>query len=363
MLAILLALSAAARDKPGREIRVLLGEVNPKLTIAGSGLKMHSARKKFGKSFSAIELSVSGGKLFFKEKDMGAWARVSSKAPIAINGKSYAGKIFIEKSSGRFLVINRLDLETYLEGVIKNEMSVKWPLEALKAQTVLARTYAVKKIEQPRSEKYDLAATVEDQVYSGLRDQDPASLDAIKETEGEVLFYNSQLADVFYHSCCGGRTEAAEYVWGGYGRTYLQPVKCDSCDQCPYYFWRYPETGAISPQDLADRLGFQGDAVSKIEIIDMSPSQRALKLKVELKSGRQTEISGSDFRLRLGRDLVRSTLFKIRQEPDGFIIFGSGSGHGVGLCQWGAKGMADQEKNYQEILERYFPGTKIKKIY
>ena len=189
----------------------------------------------------------------------------------------------------------------------------------------------------------------------------PASRPSTRPRE-RCCITNSMLADVYYHSCCGGQTEAAEYVWGE-GRPYLQSVKCNNCEECPYYFWKFPDTGAVSPEDLAAKLGYQGEAVEDIVISEISPSQRALKLQVKFKGGHTAEISGKDFRLRLGRDGLRSTFFKIQKAPDGFIFFGSGSGHGVGLCQWGAKGLASQGKNYREILEYYYPGTEIKKIY
>lgn len=362
ILPLFLLMTAAGRGKPPKEIRVLIGEASQALLLEGTGLKAQSSRRKISARSGKIELTVSKGKLVYKGKDLGASVKVTGSGPVSLNGHSYPGMLRIEKSGDKFLIVNVLSVESYLEGVVRNEMSVKWPLEALKAQTVLARTYALEKISQPRSEKYDLVASVEDQVYTGVAERDPASQQAIRETEGEVLYYRSELAEVFYHSCCGGQTESAEYVWTGVGRPYLQSIKCDHCQECPYFFWRFPDTGVLGPEELAARLGYQGEAVEEISIAETSPSQRALKLKVRFKGGHIEEISGSDFRLRLGREGVRSTFFRVQKEPSGFIIFGSGSGHGVGLCQWGAKGMAEQGKKYRELLEFYFPGTELKKI-
>jgi len=360
---IFLALSGEASGDSPKQVRVLLGHLGQSAVIEGEGLKIQSPRRKYSRPGSKIELTARNGRLWYKGKELGSWAKITGKDAVTVNGGAYPGMIRIEKNADKFLVINYLGLEDYLQGVVKNEMSSKWPMEALKAQTVLARTYALKKIEQPRSEKYDLVATVEDQVYSGAAAQDPSTAQAIEATRGEVLYYNGVLAEVFYHSCCGGRTEAAEFVWNGHGTTYLQPVKCESCQECPYYFWRFPETGVISPEELAAKLGYQGESVEEVAVSELSPSLRALKLKVRFKGGYTTEIAGGDFRLRLGREGVRSNFFKVQNARDGFVFYGSGSGHGVGLCQWGARGLAEQGESYREILKYYFPGTEVKKIY
>lgn len=361
MLVIGLVFLISAGKKSEREIRVLIGEINQPAMIECRELKLHSKWKNLSLS-GKVQIEPLDGKLWVQGKDLGTSLKITGQGPIAVNGKNYHGGIQIEKAAGDFLLINVLELEDYLAGVVKNEMSVKWPMEALKAQTVLARTYALGRIKNPRTEYYDLFSTVEDQVYSGMEAEDEASWRAIKDTRGEVLFYRGEPAQVYYHSCCGGWTEPVEYVWGGSGKSYLGSVKCETCQDCPYYFWRYPEKSALSGQDLASRLGYQGEAVSEVRVSELSPGQRALKLELKFQSGYKTEISGGDFRVRLGRDVIRSTLFKVEKATEGFIVFGSGSGHGVGLCQWGAKGMAEAGKNYQEILEHYFPGTEIRKV-
>jgi stage II sporulation protein D len=364
VLPLFLLISAEPKERSCREIRVLVGTIDQAISIEGAGLKMASGgRKKPSGPSQKIDLELKNGKLLLKGKDIGPSVKITADGPISIKGKSYAGSISLQKSGDKFVIVNYLDLEDYLQGVVKNEMSAKWPMEALKSQTVLARTYAAQKIQKPRTDFYDLAATVDDQVYSGYGDKDPAIDQAIKETSGEVLYFESGLAEVFYHSCCGGQTEAAEYVWAAVGRPYLKSIKCAFCQECPYYFWRFPEKGSANGALFAGELGYDGEEVEDMTVKELSPSNHVLKVTVKFKGGHTTEISGSDFRVRMGRDGVRSTLFKVQKEPDGFVIFGSGSGHGVGLCQWGARGMADQNKTYREILDFYFPGTTIKKIY
>jgi len=362
LLFLFLFLLISAHKRSEREIRVLLWEMKSPVMLESRGLQIHSKLKTLNLS-GMVQIEDIDGNLMAQGKKLGTSARITGDGPISVNGKSYRGGIQIEKFEGRFLVINFLDLEDYLAGVVKNEMSSKWPMEALKAQTVLARTYALGKIKAPRNEHYDVFATVEDQVYSGMEGEDEIVWKAVNDTRGEVLFYRGALAEVYYHSCCGGFTEPVEYVWGGSGKPYLGSVKCDYCQECPYYFWRYPEKGALSAEELATRLGYEGEAVKEVRVMELSPGQRVLRLELTFSSGYKTGISGNDFRVRLGRDVIRSTLFKIEKAENGFIVFGSGSGHGVGLCQWGAKGMAESGKSYREILGYYFAGTDLKKAY
>ena len=351
----------AGREK--REVRVLIGTLSHPVMIEGKNLVVSSRARKVRFWGNKIQLRQEGTNIIAGERKFGSSIKIFSQGFIAVDGRLYRGCLEVVKDGDKFLIINRLDLDDYLAGVIKNEMNTSWPVEALKAQVVLARTYALSRLENPRSRKFDLYSTVEDQVYQGVGAEDERCWKAIKETQGEVLYFGGKLAEVFYHCCCGGRTEAVEYVWGGEPKLYLRSVKCGYCQECPYYFWRYPSVGVLSPSELAERLGYDGEEVERIIVKQKSPSGRVLMLEVIFRSGYKARISGGDFRLRLGREQVRSTLFQIEKQGDGFVILGSGSGHGVGLCQWGARGMALKGKSYREILNYYFPGTRIKKVY
>ena len=362
-LLLFFGLLAGFKASERQQIRVLLGDFSPPVLISGKGLKISSGVRKATIYTGKIQVLVKKDELLIKEKRYSLPVRVKGSGVISLGEGTYRGELKLFAWQGKVRVVNILRVEDYLAGVIKNEMNPSWPLEALKAQAVLARTYALHKIKNPRSREFDLYADVRDQVYQGVRAEDERAWKAINQTRGEVLFYQRNLAEVFYHSCCGGRTEAVEYVWGGQGKPYLISVACGYCQECPYYFWRYPEQGVIGSRELADALGYNGEEVEQIELVEKSPSGRVLKLRVRFKAGFEVIISGNDFRTRLGRDFVRSTLFRIEPEAGGWVIFGSGSGHGVGLCQWGARGMAEQGKNYQEILRYYFPGTRIRKAY
>jgi len=362
IFALFLVMAGKAGIDSNPQIRVLIGQAHQQLMIEGEALKIFAGGKKISSS-GKVQIEIRNDKLWAKEKKLGDSVKITAQSPIAVNGRIYRGGIWIKKAQADFLIINQLPIEDYLAGVVKNEMNSKWSLEALKAQTVLARSYALGKVNQPRAKDYDLVATVEDQVYSGVSAEDSQAWQAINQTKGEVLFYQKELAQVFYHSCCGGKTESAQSAWGGAGKPYLKSVDCAYCQECPYYFWRYPEQGVLTPEEIANQLGYLGESVEELKIVESSPSQRVLKIQVRFKSGYEAVITGNDFRIRLGRDKIKSTLFKIEKSSEGFVLFGSGSGHGVGLCQWGAKGMAEQGKSYKEILEFYFPGTELKRIY
>ena len=278
----------------------MIGVADQTVVFAGDDLKMSAPKKKILKAVPQIELEPKAWQAPAQRQGRGrARENHGFGAGSLVNGKSYPGVIEIVKDSDRLLLVNEVDIEDYLEGVIKNEMSVKWPIEALKAQTVLARTYALRKRDQPRADSYDLAATVDDQVYLGWGDKDPASQRAIKETEGEVVYYNDAPAEFFTIPVAAARPSPRNMSGAAFPSPDLQSVKCGTCEQCPYYFWRFPDTGTVSPEDLATKLGYQGEAVDEVSISESSPSQRALKLKVSFQGGHNTEITGADFRVRL----------------------------------------------------------------
>ena len=131
ILPLALIISAGGKGKSQKEIRVLIGQVDQSVAIEGDGLKLQTARKKYSMPGSKVEFSLGKGKLLYKGKDAGSFVRISGSGPVLVNGKSYPGEVRIEKNEDKFLILNYVDVEDYLEGVIKNEMSVKWPLEAL----------------------------------------------------------------------------------------------------------------------------------------------------------------------------------------------------------------------------------------
>jgi stage II sporulation protein D len=258
------------------------------------------------------------------------------------------------------LILNLVDVESYTAGVINHEIDARWPEAAVDAQAIMIRTYALKRREERAKQPYDLDRTVSDQVYGGVAAEDEPSWAAVKRTRGLVLTYQGGLVSAFYHACCGGRTETPSAVWGGHDEPYQQSVACKYCQNAPRYFWRVPLAGAISGRDLAALLGLSGE-VREVQVPERTPSGRAAKVEV-LTELRRMIVSGAEFREWMGLERLFSAAFQVDREDDGFVFMGSGAGHGVGLCQWGAKGMAAAGFNSKSILYYYFPGTKVANV-
>jgi len=289
-----------------------------------------------------------------------AFLLTSTRGPLVINGRPYRDKLkILPGPNGDLWAINELPLEEYLGGVVHCEISSQWPWEAVKAQAVVARTYATYQRGNRAAELYDVDSGVSDQIYEGIGREDLQSRKAVGETAGELILYQGCPIFAVYHSCCGGETESPEYLWPGYF-PYLKGIACHFCSDSPHFLWNYP----VDSEKLLRTLKlakFLGSEVSGMEITERSQSRRVLKLTVTSNSG-QLEISGKDLRRLLGYDFLRSTNFMVQKKDNGYLFSGLGWGHGVGMCQWGAKGMAEKGMDYRSILKYYYQNVEIGKI-
>lgn len=281
---------------------------------------------------------------------------------LRINGRMYRGQVVIRRDKkGRLNIINEVNIDDYLYGVLPHEISPAWSLEALKAQAVASRALALYRKGRSRAKDYDLDATVFTQIYRGVEGEDRRINQAVNETRGKVLTYKEKIINSIFHATCGGYTEEARNVWPGSEEPYLKEVPCTFCKASPYYEWEE----RIKERDLKKILEGKGLGLSKIkeiEITEKSPSGRGIQIAI--KQHRKTQfLRANNFRLFLGPDFMRSTLFTVSKEKNEFIFKGHGWGHGVGMCQWGAKGMAEEGKDYNEILKHYYTGANIEKIY
>jgi len=305
---------------------------------------------------------------------------------LRINGRGYRGKVWIRNKDRRTLqVINQVSVEDYLKGVVPLEMGVRSfrVLEALKAQAIIARTYALYRIRHPRDKRYHLLADTRDQVYEGVSRETRVTDVAVESTMGEVVIHADSLIEAFYHSTCGGHTEPMEHVWPGKSRPYLQGIadnlgSGDFCQFSPYYRWmeiwsrdeletiikKYGKYAPIKPRRRRGRL-------KDIRILDRYLSGRVKRLQLVFERQR-ISLEGDRIRWVLRRTngkLLPSTLFAIRRLRDrqgrllALVALGAGYGHGVGFCQWGAIGMALQDFSYRDIIQHYFIGTNVRKLY
>jgi stage II sporulation protein D len=255
--------------------------------------------------------------------------------------------------------IETLDIEKYLYGVVPLESPPSWPPAALQAQAIVARTFALQK--RTLSRAYDVLATDADQRYGGVPAERPAGSAAVDATRGQTLAYLGGPTSVFYSACCGGHTADANELWGHAGLSYLRGVDDPYCTASPDYRWQRTLPLDRARAALADKLTGMPQAV---ELDDPDDSGRPRTVTFRGDGGSVLALSVSDVRSRFGSDTVRSLWlreieFDRTQAVPLVVIEGSGRGHGVGLCQWGARGMALNGATAAAILAHYFPGTAV----
>ncbi|HEX5773290.1 MAG TPA: SpoIID/LytB domain-containing protein [Geomobilimonas sp.] len=284
----------------------------------------------------------------------------SAPAFLLINGKGYRGTVEITPADKGLLVVNELSLDEYLTGLINCEISSQWPMEAVKAQAVIARSYAVYQREARKNALYHLESSVLDQVYEGCDIEDSRAARGVQETAGEVLTYDGNVIQAFYHSNCGGHTEASENVWG-FPLPYLRGVDCAYCETAPSLKWEQ----TLSLKKIESQLknsGYQVAGLRDIRLGRRNASGRLVDLMLVTATGRQT-MPATRFRMAIGSTVIKSTNFEVRIAGENAMFSGAGYGHGVGLCQWGAKQRASDGFDYREILSYYYPGTQLAKIF
>jgi stage II sporulation protein D (peptidoglycan lytic transglycosylase) len=278
-------------------------------------------------------------------------------AVISAGRNLYRGNLEVKWRAGALMVVNTLDLEEYLYGVVPKEAPSQWQMDALRAQAIVARTYALyKRVRQPNGD-YDLAAQyIRDQHYEGFSAEQARTTQAVNDTQGLVLTCHGALIPAYYHAESAGYTENSEYVWSS-PHPCLRAVKAPMYPASPYLQWSV----SLSLQGIQAALAKYGRPVGMIrglELIDHSPTGRVTLVKIIHKSG-ETILRGTDFRLALGPEVLRSTRFTV-QLRDGRAFFnGQGWGHGVGLCQWCSQGMAELGYDYKAILTHYYQGAKV----
>ncbi|MDD3725579.1 MAG: SpoIID/LytB domain-containing protein [Candidatus Ratteibacteria bacterium] len=265
------------------------------------------------------------------------------------------------KKTGDRPVISTLDIEKYVMGVISKEMGPEWPEEALKAQAVASRTYAVYMANESRKKglHYDIENSIFNQVYEKTNSEKIRRV--VENTAGEILTYNGDIVQVFFHSTCGGKTARTSDVWGGEYK-HISSVDDPYCANTPCYSWEK----SLSNNHLSQIFGVS--SIEKIVIEERDATGRVTSLKLSGNDGKIIFFTGHKFRIMVNEgkdasfnspDIIPSTNFNVRKEGGFFIFTGTGYGHGVGMCQWGAKKMAENGFDYRQILKYYFPEMEI----
>ncbi|MGC8778521.1 MAG: SpoIID/LytB domain-containing protein [Candidatus Caldatribacteriaceae bacterium] len=425
------------------EVRVALyrGKDEARFSSA-SGLLVTVGRRAFSvPAGMPVGFSLREGKVFWKEKGVLAPSFTLTPRggePLLWGKRPYRGKMVLEERNGMLLLVNVLPLEDYLKGTIKLEASPSWPEEALKAQIVVARTYALKNLGRHREEGFDFCTTEHCQRYGGINAEDSRTNPLVERTRGIVLTYEGKLASVVYHAESGGYTDSAYNVWRK-EVPYLVGVPSPWEEDAPHAHW----TVSLSRSEVEAALRRAGYLPGALQGIQFVPGENGRMKEVVLFSrGGRWVIPASKFREALGVNLLLSTYFTVTEEGPGeqpasppqeeeplpesqpseevassrellkkpdwtlddiltflalrekereqkkgrrsspkpqegvpalplppkeegegkeerFVFEGRGWGHGVGLSQWGAVGMAREGYTFQEILAHYFPGCAL----
>ncbi len=352
-----IALSAhgVAASTSDETIRVALFTDVPRVLVSGDGLLFNDAagsRLLLSPPVTVASewggVSVAGGTT--------RSLTIFSAGIIRINGRGYRGTIRITPATRGLLVINELLLEEYLIGLINAEISSQWPIEAVKAQAVVARSYALFQKASRSNQPFHLETSVLDQVYAGSDGEDGRALRAVEETCGQVLEYEGRVAQTFFHANCGGHTEDSENVWMK-RVPYLRGVVCAYCNPSPAAMWETSLDGTRIETALRN-AGYRVAGLRDMVVQARFPSGRVRTVGLRSQTG-TVSLPAVTLRKLLGYTVIRSTNFTVRRLGDSFLFAGAGYGHGVGLCQWGAKGRAEEGFSYREILAYYYPGTRL----
>ncbi len=306
-------------------------------------------------------------------------------AVVRTGGRDYHGTLDLLRDRTGLTLVNRVGLEDYIAGVVGGEMGRRdsSELEALRAQAVASRTYALRNMGRWRSQGFDFYGTVADQVYTGVRGENPLARDAVADTRGMVLTYGGAPIDAFFFSTCGGHTATGTEAFRGAARPYLRSIAdVDGaghayCSGSPRFRWREEWSGAELRRTLEKTLVASGLAPSgrvgrilRVRTSGRTESGRVAQLEITTSAG-AVEVDGQQIRsvLRLpGGDILRSNAFDLTAtyaagQVSRLVADGRGAGHGVGMCQWGAVGRARAGQRFPEILAAYFPGTDLQRYY
>ncbi|WP_288249622.1 SpoIID/LytB domain-containing protein [uncultured Prochlorococcus sp.] len=275
---------------------------------------------------------------------------------IWVGRKRFSGKLNLFVLDSEILVVNVLGIEKYLTSVVGSEMPTKWPIEALKAQAIASRTYALK---QKGNNLFDIDSTQKNQVYNGLESRTYKTIRAVKSTRSLVLTYKNKLINALFHSSSGGMTENSQDVWKN-KYPYLSSVK-DFDKNNPKFRWKKK----ISSNELINLFPNIG-GLKNIEILDITSTGRVKNVNLIGADG-SDQMSGVALRKRLGlkSNFVRFKFFEEELNNNtplkkGLIVFGQGAGHGVGMSQWGAKYLASRGHKAERILKYFYRGVQIK---
>lgn len=360
-------------------LRVRVMKAQSSLTVRGVSLQMDANEFQWN-TVGLGSLNIRWSKGYWRMKMREAPVTASFEgdtmtvqgAFLQLAGKRMTDAVtLVRTKTGNFDVVVELPIEDYIAGVIPSEMPANWPKEALKAQAVAARSFALKMKQVRRLKHFDLDSTVFDQVhrFDEELELEPAVKSKIRrvvsETKGEILRDQSDgVLSAFYSADCGCASEDPKYVWGE--DINFPSVKDPTCEQRPTQQWELTiERGELRRRLMSSLKLTGGSVIKALHVGSRSPSGRVSSVIASVKLDGRTEprtLNSQEFRRLIGFNKVRSTDFSLKWIGDTLYIRGQGIGHGVGLCQTGARTLAQSGASYHEILKLYYPKAKISSL-
>lgn len=380
--------------EPAVRVGIIVDSASAELS-SPSGLQLLTPEGQVVRSVSPgerVTVSADGvGRLRIGGSPAGGATRLTVRptgaGPLDIGGRAYRGDAVLQANGpGRVTVINRVEMEEYLLGVVPREIGRVGPerFEAAKAQAVAARTYAVAYLGRREALGFDVFATVQDQVYGGVADEYDLVSRAVRETAGEILTWEGRPIEAYYHSTCAGHTAAIDEVWNSRPVPYLKAVRdVDPSGRAYDHFssrftwtqrWPVAELESIFARTLADsvRPGMGGvGRIRDMQVLQRTESGRIARMRITTSTG-EFIVGGDRIRwifLTPSGAILNSSRFDVELvrdasgNPTEVVATGGGWGHGIGMCQVGAMGRAEAGQDYRTILDVYYPGARLVDLY
>jgi stage II sporulation protein D len=329
------------------------------------------------RTMAAVSFDSSSGQLTGDGTNIGAGdtpVAVRATAPIGVTAygaagavatRRYNGAISLQRTAQGLLAINTVDIESYVAVTLASEISPGWAPESLKAQAIVTRTYGARAAVHATSRAYDVTDDTSNQVYHGLDDVVASFVVAASSTAGMIVSASGAPADVFYSAVCGGHTAGSIQLTGRPGPQYLDGIAdVDGsgrayCTPAPFFAWE----NSVPADAMARVVDVPSADLGDVSVLDRWPDGRAKTVRVSRYAASSIDLDGHKFYAHcsavLGYKVLPSAMFEIARSIAGFTFTGHGLGHGVGMCQWGARGRANAGLPAAQILAAYFPGTAL----
>jgi len=362
LLGVLFGLPKEPEAAPSTlRVRVLSLMSSDTATITGTSLRVKGEGEQDFSSVPEIRVRARGKELEVSSDENTRQASVVTLAVppgslmsvrIRETERRFGARLQVTARNGRLFFLQELPVESYVAGVLASEMPADFPFEAKKAQAVLIRSYAISHRGRHAAEGYDFCDTTHCQAYAGQSSNSEEN--AAESTRGRILSFRGAAIAALYHSTCGGHTSPNQKVFGGQPLPYLQGVDDQSyCSASSHYEWQ----STLSREDLGLALGFP---VTTLRAEERESGGRWFVLSIDGRSMKVMDFL-SEVGQRSGWNRLKSNWFEVKESDASLQFTGRGLGHGVGLCQWGARGMAELGKKYPEILRHYFPKTRLER--